>query len=492
VRTRTAPPPPDTQAPTAPGALSSPAQTSASVSLTWRAATDNVKVTVYRIYQDGVLIGTTNGTTVSFLATNLTASTGYRFTVTAVDAADNASAASNVLTASTKASLPPPDTQAPLAPAALSSPAQTTSSVSLAWNVATDNVGVTTYRLYRDGVQVGTVNAATTSFLVSGLTAGTSYRFTVVAVDAAGNASAASNELKVNTTSPADTQAPAAPDDLSSPEQTTTSVSLTWGAATDNVGVTTYRIYQDGVLIGTTNGTTVSFLATNLTTNTQYDFTVVAVDAAGNASAASKKLKVNTTSPADTQAPAAPDDLSSSERTTTSVSLTWSAATDNVGVTTYRVYQDGVEVGTVNAPTTSFLVSGLKADTRYDFTVVAVDAAGNASAASKKLKISTQAEAINPASASVPRDSLVLKPHRLFSPNGDGVDDEWKVEGMETCSDCQVMIYTRYGQPVFSAKPYRNDWNAGFQGQPLPQGAYYFVIKRPGFKDVTGSISLIR
>ena len=145
-------------------------------------------------------------------------------------------------------------------------------------------------------------------------------------------------------------------------------------------------------------------------------------------------------------------------------------------------------MGTTDGSTTSFVATGLTANTQHGFTVVAMDAAGNASTASNELRASTLA--LPPVSQI--QDSLALKPRRLFSPNDDGVDDEWKVEGMETCSNCQVMIYTRHGQLVFSAKPYRNNWNAGFRGQPLPQGAYYFVIKRPNFKDVTGSISLIR
>lgn len=89
------------------------------------------------------------------------------------------------------------DTTAPSAPGSLRSTAVTSSSVSLAWNASTDNVGVTGYNVYRGSTLAATVTG--TSATVSGLTASTSYSFTVKATDAAGNLSAASNTLTVST-----------------------------------------------------------------------------------------------------------------------------------------------------------------------------------------------------------------------------------------------------------------------------------------------------
>ncbi|GIJ50406.1 hypothetical protein Val02_72920 [Virgisporangium aliadipatigenens] len=89
------------------------------------------------------------------------------------------------------------DTTAPSAPTGLASPAQTSTSISLSWNAATDNVGVTGYRVLRGGTQVATTS--TPSYVDTGLTAGTSYTYAVQAVDAAGNASPASTPLSVST-----------------------------------------------------------------------------------------------------------------------------------------------------------------------------------------------------------------------------------------------------------------------------------------------------
>jgi chitodextrinase len=91
------------------------------------------------------------------------------------------------------------DTTAPTAPAGLVSPSRTTNSVALSWTAATDNTGVTGYRIYRGATEVGT--SATTSFTDTGLTPATSYTYTVKAYDAAGNTSAASASVTVVTLS---------------------------------------------------------------------------------------------------------------------------------------------------------------------------------------------------------------------------------------------------------------------------------------------------
>ncbi|MFE6757024.1 glycoside hydrolase family 6 protein [Streptomyces sp. NPDC057684] len=89
------------------------------------------------------------------------------------------------------------DTQAPTAPTGLTVSGKTSGSVSLSWTASTDNTGVTAYDVYRAGVQVG--SSATASFTDTGLTASTSYSYTVKARDAAGNVSAASSAVSATT-----------------------------------------------------------------------------------------------------------------------------------------------------------------------------------------------------------------------------------------------------------------------------------------------------
>jgi hypothetical protein len=89
------------------------------------------------------------------------------------------------------------ETTPPTVPTGLNSPSQTNSSISLAWNASTDNVGVTKYKVYRGGVLVG--SPTTTSYTSAGLTASTAYSFTVRACDAANNCSAQTAPITVAT-----------------------------------------------------------------------------------------------------------------------------------------------------------------------------------------------------------------------------------------------------------------------------------------------------
>jgi len=96
-------------------------------------------------------------------------------------------------------STPPADTTAPSAPTGVNAPGKTATSVTLAWNASTDDVGVTGYEVFVNGSGTAAATSTTTSATVSGLTANTSYAFTVKARDAAGNRSAASSALNVTT-----------------------------------------------------------------------------------------------------------------------------------------------------------------------------------------------------------------------------------------------------------------------------------------------------
>ncbi|MCZ8518898.1 fibronectin type III domain-containing protein [Paenibacillus caseinilyticus] len=192
----------------------------------------------------------------------------------------------------------------------------------------------------------------------------------------------------------ADTTAPGAPASLTSPSKTTTTVNLAWTAATDNPGgsgVTGYKVYRNGTLIATL-GNVLSYQATGLTQSTAYTFTVRAVDAKGNEGPAAT-LSVTTSAPAsDSTAPNVPAQPTLVSKTHNSVTLSWTAVSDNtggVGVTNYIIEggPSAVTVGTVTQTT----ITGLNPSTPYNFTLKARDANGNTSTASPALAVTTDA-----------------------------------------------------------------------------------------------------
>jgi bacillolysin len=281
------------------------------------------------------------------------------------------------------------DTEAPTVPSNLTASNITTTTVDLSWNASTDNVGVTAYEVFQGSSSLGEVTGTTAQ--ITGLTANTSYSFSVKAKDAAGNVSAASSAVNVTTLNDADTQAPTVPTNLAASNVTTTTVDLSWNASTDNVGVTAYEVFQGSSSLGEVTGTTAQ--VTGLTANTSYSFSVKAKDAAGNISAASSALNVTTLSDVDTEAPTAPSNLASSNIGQTSFTLSWNASSDNVGVTGYDVYQGSTVITTTTS--TSYNVSGLSPNTSYSYYVKAKDAAGNVSTASSTLNVTTLDDAIS-------------------------------------------------------------------------------------------------
>ena len=135
----------------------------------------------------------------------------------------------------------PGDTVAPSAPGAVTATAVSPTQVDLSWGAATDNVGVTVYRVERcTGAgcttfsEIGTATGLT--FSDPGRTASTTYRYQVRAGDAAGNLGPYTAIATATTPAAPDTVAPSAPGTVTATAVSSTQVNLSWGAATDNVG----------------------------------------------------------------------------------------------------------------------------------------------------------------------------------------------------------------------------------------------------------------
>jgi len=108
----------------------------------------------------------------------------------------------------------------------------------------------------------------------------------------------------------------------------------------------------------------------------------------GHNSRMNTKSGVAATSTPDTAAPSVPSGLSATPVSSSQINLSWSASTDNVGVTGYRVYRGGTQIGTTGG--TTYQNSGLAASTAYTYAIAAYDAAGNVSARSASVGATTQ------------------------------------------------------------------------------------------------------
>jgi len=86
---------------------------------------------------------------------------------------------------------------------------------------------------------------------------------------------------------------------------------------------------------------------------------------------------------------------------------------------------------------------------------------------------------------------------KTFSPNGDGIDDEWKIENISVSGNLySIDIINQHGAMIFQARPpYVNDvvWDGSNFGKPFPEGAYYFIITDKDKQEIKrGSILLVR
>jgi chitodextrinase len=179
------------------------------------------------------------------------------------------------------------------------------------------------------------------------------------------------------------------PTNLTATAVSVTQINLTWTAATDNVGVAGYKVFRDGGATPIATVTVTSFSDVGLAPSTTHTYTVVAFDAAGNQSAPSATAFATT--PADTTPPTAPTNLKGTAVSTSQINLTWTAATDNVGVAGYHVFRDGGATPIAAVIGTSFSDTGLATGSTHTYTVSAFDAAGNESAQSAAASATTQA-----------------------------------------------------------------------------------------------------
>jgi fibronectin type 3 domain-containing protein len=288
-----------------------------------------------------------------------------------------------------------PDTTAPSVPGGVGTTVTAPREITVRWNPSTDDLGVASYAVVRDGVALATVPATATSYVDGGLASATTYRYTVAAIDGTGNRSAPSASAAATTP---DTQAPSVPVLASATPVAFDRVALVWSASADDVAVAGYGIYRGDVEVATVDGAVTTYTDSSLAGASTYTYRIDAYDAAGNRSATSAPMDATTPPAPDRDPPSPPKNLAAAAVGPREVHLTWTQSFDNIGIASYRVLRDGEPIAQV-APTVdpyvdqTFTDTTVRAGTAYRYTVDAVDDAGNRSDPSEPATVTTPGEA---------------------------------------------------------------------------------------------------
>ena len=417
-------PPADKQPPSAPTGLAVGGQTATALTLTWNAGTDNVGVTGYGLYRGGTAVGTAGASARTYTFNGLTCGTTYTLSVDAVDAGGNRSTQTTA-TGTTAACSAPPQQQnglvaaysfdggsgATLADTSGNGNGGTISGAS--WTTAGKNGGALSF----DGVNdLVTVADASSLDLTTGMTleawvrptASTSWR-TVVTKEQP-------NNLVYGLFANSDAAHPSGIVSIGSRVvQDIVRGSAALPASTWTHLATTYngsetRLYVNGSLVATRavtgampnsnqplqiggNRVWKEWLQGQIDDVRVYNRALSATELQGDMNAPVGGTTTTpppttpppttppptTPPPSDTQSPSTPGGLNVSGQTQTGLSLSWNAATDNVGVTGYEAFLNGTAKGSTPAGTRSYTFTGLTCGTSYTLGVEARDAAGNRS-----------------------------------------------------------------------------------------------------------------
>jgi fibronectin type 3 domain-containing protein len=295
---------PDDTPPTRPEDLTAEAVSSSRIDLRWSAATDAESgVAGYYVYRNGESLPYASTTAPEYSDTGLAPFTEYEYRVSAVNPTGAESEKSDPATARTSDGSPPG------APADLTAEATSPGQISLTWSAAEDpESGIALYLVYRDGGEQPIDSTTATSYDDLSVAPATAYVYRVSARNGAGLEGAPSDEAKVTTPAAGDQTPPTAPRDFSATATGPGRVELSWTNADDpESGVSYYRVYRDGTVLGTSPGG--GFTDLTVEPASSYAYEVTAVNGDGLEGPATASVRVTTPEAEDTVPPAPPTDL---------------------------------------------------------------------------------------------------------------------------------------------------------------------------------------
>ena len=371
--------PVDNEPPSIPSNVALQRASADEVVLSWNASIDSGSAGLrgYRIERNGESLGELLSLSdpLQFIDDQgLQPLSSYTYRISAVDNAGNESTATELVVL-TSAEI---DETAPASPTGLIVTLIEDTRVEFSWTPVIDEQGsgLQGYLISRDGGVAVMVGADVTPllFVDTGLSADTSYTYTVIAVDNAGNVSAPA-ELSLRTFKELDVTAPAAPSDLEVVGFDSQTIQLAWTAVADDEGGSGLRGYElqiDGQASQFLEVDAISYEHAGLLPDTQHVYSLVAVDFSDNRSG---PVSVSQRTLADESAPGVPGSLAGIALSSTEIELTWSASVDEGGSTVagYEVLRDGELLAELDETSTSYMDSELEVQSAYAYQVRAFD-----------------------------------------------------------------------------------------------------------------------
>ncbi|MFA4941285.1 MAG: choice-of-anchor Q domain-containing protein [Patescibacteria group bacterium] len=302
---------------------------------------------------------------------------------------------------SAEGSLPPADTTPPVrsngSPSGTLAADTTSTTLSLSTNeIATCRWSTTPNTAYANMVNTFSSTGATShSTSISGLTNGASYTYYIRCSDQIGNSNTDDFSISFSIALPADATPPVrsngSPSGTLAADTTSTTLSLSTNEiATCRWSTTPNTAYANMVnTFSSTGATSHSTSISGLTNGASYTYYIRCSDQIGNSNTDDFSINFSIALPGvtDIQAPSVPTNLTAVAPSSSQVNLSWSASTDNVGVTGYRLRRNGVVLSTT--ANTSYSDTTVSAQTSYTYTVSAYDVANNESGQSTQVQITT-------------------------------------------------------------------------------------------------------